>query len=258
MEWRMEPADQAKHTATSGRVLILILTFNGSRYVGDCLGSLRQITYPEDGFEILVVDNGSTDDTVALIRDQERSIKVIENRRNLGFAAGNNVGLRYAIQQGFEFVYLLNQDTAVEPNFLSEAIGVIRADPKVASVQSKLLLYHDRARINTIGNELHYLGFGYAGGCQTPDRDLAVREITTASGCSMLIRVSAIQDVGLLNEEFFLYCEDQDLGWRFRLGGYKSLLAPKSVVYHKYLSFRTFLRAKSSGNQRSGQARLLT
>jgi len=220
--------------APAERVLILILTYNGSQYIGDCLTSLQATTYPKGAFEILVVDNGSTDDSIALIRRDWPGVSAIENRKNLGFAAGNNVGLRYAIERDFDYVYLLNQDTAVTPDFLDEAIRIARTDSKIAAVQSKLLLYSDKSRINTIGNEIHYLGFGFAGGYRAPDCHLDVTEIPYASGACVLLRVSALEDVGLFNEEFFLYQEDMDLGWRLRLAGYRIMLAPRSVVYHKY------------------------
>jgi len=230
----MDSVSRPSSDAASERVLVLILTYNGSRYLSDCLSSLARAAGTKGTFEIVVVDNASTDDTVALIRRDWPGVRVIENRENLGFAAGNNVGLRYAIEQRFDYVYLLNQDTVVTPDFLDEAVKVARTDPKAAAVQSKLLLYDDKSKINTIGNEIHFLGFAYAGGYRTPDRELEVREITYASGASVLVRVSALEDIGLFDEELFLYQEDVDLGWRLRLGGYRIVLAPKSVVYHKY------------------------
>jgi GT2 family glycosyltransferase len=230
----MDSVSRPPSNRSAERILILILTYNGSRYIEDCLSSLQQLTYPPDAFEILVVDNASTDDTVAAVRREWPGVRVVENERNLGFAGGNNVGLRYAIGQGFDYVYLLNQDTVVTPDFLTETLAVVRQDSTIGAAQSKLLLYDEKDKINTVGNELHYLGFGYAGGHRTPDHEMDVAEIAYASGACVLLRVSALKDVGLFYENLFLYHEDLDLGWQLRLAGYKIMLSPRSVVYHKY------------------------
>jgi len=216
------------------RILILIVTYNGAKYIDDCLASIERAGAPTGAeTEILVVDNASTDETAALVR-RRGGVRLIENAENLGFAGGNNVGLRWAAEHNFDYVYLLNQDTEVAPAFLEEALRLARTDEKVAAVQSKLLLFDDKARINSIGNVIHYLGFGYAGGYGEPDREMEPCEITYPSGASVLLRLEAIREVGFFNEELFLYHEDLDLGWRLRLAGRRILLAPRSVVYHKY------------------------
>lgn len=217
-----------------GRVLIIIVVYNGIGYLKECLSSLSSATYPKQRFEILVVDNASTDGSAAYVREHWAEIKRLENQTNVGFAAANNIGMQLAIDQGFEYVYLLNQDTAVAPDFLDEAVRVAQADQKIGAVQSKLLLYHDQGKINSIGNEIHYLGFAFAGGYQQPDAPMEVTEITYPSGASVLLRVRALKDIGLFNPDFFMYHEDVDLGWRLWLSGYRVVLAPQSVVYHKY------------------------
>lgn len=216
------------------RVLIVILVYNGADYIGDCLSSLAKITYPKNNFEILVIDNASTDNSVEFIKRNFAEIKLIENEHNIGFAAGNNIGFKYAADNGFDYVYLLNQDTVVDPDFLAGVVEVVRSDKRIAAVQSKLLLYHDKGKINSIGNEIHYLGFGFAGGHQTADLELKSREITYPSGSACLFDVRKLREVGYFNPEFFMYHEDADLGWRIWLAGFTCMLAPKSVVYHKY------------------------
>ncbi len=156
------------------------------------------------------------------------------NKINSGFAATNNVGFSYAVENNFDYVYLLNQDTVVEKDFLAEALAVAESDSAIGAVQSKLLLYSDKGKINSIGNEIHYLGFAFAGGYKTPDRPMPEKEITYPSGAAVLIKVSALKQTGFFNPEFFMYHEDTDLGWRLWLCGYKIILAPRSVVYHKY------------------------
>ena len=216
------------------RVLIIIITYNAAGYLSDCLLSIAHARYPREFFKILVVDNGSTDGSIEFIRNNLSGIDVIINESNLGFAGGNNVGMRYAIEHDFEYVYLLNQDTVVDPGFINEAVTVAQADVRIGAVQSKVLLYDKPELIKSRGNMIHYLGFAFAGGYLEPDRPLEVLEIAYASGAACLLRVSALKDVGLFHEDFFMYHEDTDLGWRLWLAGWRVVLAPKSVVYHKY------------------------
>ena len=216
------------------KVLIIIVTYNSSDYIGDCLSSLAKITYPKDRFKILIIDNASTDSSINYIKNNFSAIKLIENEKNLGFAKGNNIGFQYAIDNNFDYAYLLNQDTVVKLDFLEEVVKVAQNDSKIGAVQSKLLLYQDKSKINSIGNEIHYLGFAFAGGYKLPDSNIKQREITYPSGASVLFNVSALKKVGLFNAEFFMYHEDVDLGWRLWLDGYKVVLGPDSVVYHKY------------------------
>jgi GT2 family glycosyltransferase len=161
---------------------------------------------------------------------------VLENRRNLGFSGGNNVGIRLALERGAEFVYLLNPDTEVAPGFLVEAVAVARAEPRAGAVQSLLLLASERDRVNTAGNAMHFLGLGHVTRYREPASSVSGEpaEIAFASGAAVLYRAAALREVGLLDEELFLYHEDFDLGWRLRLGGYTALLAPRSIVFHKY------------------------
>ena len=216
------------------KVLIVIVVYNGVSYLRECLESLSSCTYPKDQLGILVIDNKSSDASVAYIKEHWTNIFIVENQQNIGFAAANNIGMQQGIDGGYEYVYLLNQDTVVKPDFLDEVVNVAQADKTIGAIQSKLLLYHDQGKINSIGNEIHYLGFAFAGGYQLDDQPLAVKEITYPSGASVLLRISALQDVGLFNPDFFMYHEDTDLGWRLWLGGHRVVLAPLSVVFHKY------------------------
>ncbi len=219
----------------TNKILIVIPVYNGvERFLDDCLSSLQGINFPSESFDVLAIDDLSADNSAEYIKEHWPKTIVIKNENNLGFAKSNNVGLQYAIDNGYEYVYLLNQDTGVDQNFLSEAIGVMNSDVKIGAVQSKLMLFYDREKINSWGNEIHFLGFAYAGGYKVKDFDLPVREIAYPSGACVLIKTSALKYVGFFNEEFYMYHEDVDLGWRLWLAGYSCVLAPKSIVYHKY------------------------
>lgn len=218
------------------KVAVIIVTYNSARFIPDCLGSLSRIV--KDGLEadVIVIDNGSADASVAMLKEYPFA-EVVATGKNLGFAGGNNLGIRMATERGCAYAYLLNHDTEVRPDFLVEAVRLAEAEPKAGSVQSLLLLSPDKEFVNSTGNAIHFLGFGYcldyrrrADALRLPAR----REIAYASGAGVLLRLDALKKVGLFDEELFLYHEDLDLGWRLRLAGYVNLLAPSSVVHHKY------------------------
>jgi len=216
------------------KVLIVIVNFNSSEYGGDCFYSLKKINYPSDSYKILIIDNASTDNSLEFIRQNFSQFEIIRNNKNLGFASANNQGCSYALANNFDYIYLLNQDTVVTPNFLQVAVSVAESNQVIGAVQSKLLL--PDGRINSLGNDLHYLGFGFCRDYKQADHRASAQtvEINFASAAGALYRLSALKQVGLFDQDFFLYHEDSDLSWRLKLAGYSVILALNSVVIHKY------------------------
>jgi len=227
------------------RVAIIIVTYNGSDFIGDCLSSLEKMIYGKDSYEIIVVDNDSQDKSREIIKKQEArskkdriKLRVFLNKENVGFAEGNNIGIRYALKKGFDYVYLLNQDTEAEPNFLVRALEVAEENKKIGSVQSRLMYFDNRDVINSLGGVIHFLGFGFTRGNKERftafDLRRSMSTIAYPSGAGVLIRCSLIEEIGMFEKEFFAYYEDADLGWRITLAGYENRIAYDSVVYHKY------------------------
>lgn len=218
------------------RVAVVVVTYEAERFVENCFGSLRRADFAGVDVEVVAVDNGSRDGTVRLLRERFPEVTVLANGRNLGFAGGNNAGIRRALERGADFVYLLNPDTEVTPGFLREALSVARERPEAGAVQSLLLLAAERDLVNTAGNAVHFLGLGYCARFREPAASVpdVPAEIAFASGACVLLRAVALRESGLLDEELFLYQEDLDLGWRMRLAGWTALLAPRSVVFHEY------------------------
>ncbi len=218
------------------RVVVVVLTFDAERHVDACLGSLARLDAAGLEASVLVVDNGSRDGTVAALRARFPGVELLQTGRNLGFAGGNDAGLALALERGADWIYLLNPDTDVDPRFLAEAVAVGEADPSTAAVQSLLLLHPERDLVNTAGNQIHFLGFGHCGAFRAPRAAVgeAPVEIPFASGAAVLYRAAALRQVGLLDEALFLYQEDQDLGLRLRLAGWRARLAPRSLVWHHY------------------------
>lgn len=235
----------------NNRTAIIVVSWNHGRFLPECFRAVEKAGIPEGSARLMIVDNNSSDGTPELIRRELLSADArttsggfpavfFDNRENLGFAGGNNQAMRQAMEDGDEYVYLLNPDTEAAPGFLAEAIRVMESDPSIGVIQSQLRLHPRTDLINSYGNEIHFLGFGYAGGESTRLDDpaaaakLVVRDIAYASGAGMLIRTSLLRKIGLLDEELFAYHEDLEFSWRARLAGHRVVLAPDSLVHHKY------------------------
>jgi GT2 family glycosyltransferase len=217
------------------RVWLVILNWNGLQDTLECLESCEKLSYPN--VQKLLVDNGSTDGSASVVRKRFPDVEVIETGCNLGFAGGNNVGIRHALENGADFIWLLNNDTVVEPDALSALVAVMEGERTAGMVGSKIR-YHDAQ------NRLWYAGacldqhFPYRcghRGLNEEDRGLYddVGETGYVTGCSLLVRRELIEHIGLLDEGLFLYFEDTDWGARARLSGWKLLYAPCSLVLHK-------------------------
>ncbi|MBN1326219.1 glycosyltransferase family 2 protein [Candidatus Falkowbacteria bacterium] len=217
------------------KVAIILVNFNGKKYLPDCLSSLANLDYPKDNLKIFFIDNGSSDDSLEYAKNNYKDFEYVINGKNLGFAEGNNVGIKKAIDLGFDFAYLINQDTISEPDSLKKLVYVMQNNENIAAVQPRLMLWPEKDKVNSLGNSIHYLGFGFSGGgYQKFSGDLTPQEIAYPSGAAVLIKTEVLKKIGSFDAKLFAYHEDLDLGWRMRLAGYKILVAPDAVVYHKY------------------------
>lgn len=202
------------------KVNIVVLNYNGKDCVRACLTSLFRIDYPN--FEVVFVDNNSTDGSLEATRQYFPRATFIKNEQNLGFSAGNNVGIRYSLEKMADFVFLLNNDTKVERNFLTKLIGAVQADQKIG-LASPLILKADTQEIWFSGGKIDWLKM------KTRHADSATDFI---SGCAMLVRADVFSKIGLFDEDFFLYWEDVDFSLRARNAGYSSLVVRDASVRH--------------------------
>jgi GT2 family glycosyltransferase len=209
---------------------VVILNFNGVRFLDPCLEALRKQEV-EGGFEVLLVDNASTDDSVAHIRKYHPWVQLVESTVNLGFAGGNNLGIRKARGR---YLVLLNNDTKVRPGWLRALVAAADADDKVGAVGAKLLFIDPPGTIQNAGVLMLDDGSGGDRGFREPDTGQYDRreEVFGACGASVLYRREMLRDVGDFDETFFMYYEDTDLSWRMRLAGWKVLYEPAAVVDH--------------------------
>lgn len=211
------------------RVSCIVLNWNGWKNTVECLNALKECTYPR--LTVIVVDNGSTDDSVARIRAAFPDIMLLESGKNLGFAGGNNIGIRCALTHGADSVWLLNNDTKPTPDALSALVAKTESDRQIGAVAS-VCYYSDApetvqvwagARIN--------LWIGYARNTTTPHED---DWFDALYGASLLIVRAALEDAGLLDEGFFFYLEETEFCLRLRKKGWRLAAAPDSRVLHMF------------------------
>ncbi|RXA21936.1 glycosyltransferase family 2 protein [Methanosarcina sp. MSH10X1] len=212
-------------------ITVIIPNYNGKHYLDDCLTSLTKQSYKN--FEVTIIDNASSDGSLEYIKTNFPQFNVIENSHNLGFSKAVNQGARLSKAT---FLAILNNDTVVDSRCLEEFINFTKMFDDFGSCQSKVLLYDHKDVINTIGNEIFYLGLGWSGGYGQHEQSYNdIKEVTYCSGASLFVKRDVLQQVGYFDdEEVFMYHDDLDLGWRLLLYGYKNYFAPKSIVYHKY------------------------
>ncbi|MEK7534620.1 MAG: glycosyltransferase family 2 protein [Patescibacteria group bacterium] len=238
------------------KVSVVILNYNGKDNTLDCLSSLQNVVTIDTKLEIIVVDNASKDESVAFIKSQisnlksqKLQLKVIENRENLGFAGGNNVGIRYALEHGADYVLVLNNDTLVDKNLIDELLKVGNSDENIGILAPKIYFakgfefHKNRYTEKDLGKV-----FWYAGGKMDWKNVIAshkgvdevdhgqydkTEETSFASGCCMFMKKEVFGRVGLFDKKYFLYYEDADLSERLKEAGYKIIYNPSAIIWHK-------------------------
>jgi len=235
MPERISDDQDASHIAHSAPgeqplVSVVIPNWNGAHHLRDCLESLRRQTL--HAFEVIVADNGSTDGSLELLARDYPEVQVLSLGENRGFAGACNAGMQEA--QG-TFVTLLNNDTEAEPQWLSEIVAAFQRNPEAGLIASKMLLFDRRDTFHTAGDFYRVDGIpGNRGVWQKDEGQYDSEErVFSACGGSAAYRETLLEQVGLLDEDFFYSCEDVDLAWRAQLTGWQCIYAPRAIVYHK-------------------------
>jgi GT2 family glycosyltransferase len=213
----------------SPRVTVVVPNWNGERFLSLCLRSLREQSYKN--FETVLVDNGSTDSSVAFVSRNFPEVRVLPLSENRGFSAAVNAGIKASRA---EYVALLNNDTETDPGWLEALVQAAQSHPEAGFFASKLVDFNDRRILDGAGDVLRRSGLPYRLGHGEPDRgqyDEAAFVFGACAGAA-LYRRSMLDDIGLFDEDFFANCEDGDLSFRAQLAGYRCLYVPGSVVYH--------------------------
>ncbi len=213
-------------------VSVVIVNWNGRHLLGECLDSL--LAQSVGVIEIILVDNGSRDGSAEYVQERYHDVRVVSLPENIGFAGGNNAGIRAA---SGKYIALLNNDTKVDPNWLTNLLKEAEASPAIVGMwASKILSYDNPGIIDNVGLLLYPDGLGRgkgrleADGGQYDERN----EAFFPSGCAGLYRREMLEEIGLFDDEFFAYADDVDLGLRARLAGWQCIYVPSAKVYHKY------------------------
>ena len=222
------------------RVSIIVLNWNGLDDTIECLESLHKITYPN--YQVIVVDNGSEGEDVRVLGEKfGYYIHIIENDRNYGFAEGNNIGMRYAINSyAPDYLLLLNNDTVVAPDFLDELVKVVDSDSKIGIASPKIYYYEFKSRNDVIwfaGGRIKwwrrwvYPHIGWRENDQRQYQKMAA--VDWASGAAMLLKSSVVEKLSLLNSGYFFGNEDVEYCIKARKNGFKIVYVPTAKVWHK-------------------------
>lgn len=219
------------------KVTVIILNWNGKEDTIECIESVRNMIYPN--YEILIVDNGSTDGSQEAFRQKYPDIILIESAENFGFAEGNNIGIRYALKKGTKYILLLNNDIVVDRTFLDELVKQAEMEQKVGIVGPKIYFYHEPNKIFSAGVKINL----WTGGAsliwhnQIDKGQLEdVKEVAYVPGAAILIKKGVIEKIGLLDAKYFFYYEEADWCARAKKAGYSVICVPKAKIWHKISS----------------------
>ena len=226
-------------------ISVVVLNWNGHQVLDNCLRSLCNQTYLP--LEMIVVDNASTDGSVDFLKDKFQDVNLIINEKNLGFGAGNNIGIRAS--QG-KYIMMLNNDTRLDPKCVEELKRSIERDKSYGACASKILLEDQPDLIDGVGIVVCPDGLSFGRGrLEKRDRYDKEEELFFAADCACLYRREMLEDIGLYDEDFFAYADETDMGWRAQLAGWKCTYSPNAIVYHlhsvssggRVSSFKAFL-----------------
>jgi len=220
----------------SKKIFIIILNWNKGDLTIDCLESLYKMSYRD--FEVILVDNGSVDDSVDRISAKYPALKIIKNSENLGFTGGNNLGMKEAMKHSPGYIMLLNNDTIVHESMLSELLKAIESNGEIGMVGPKIYYYGDNI-IWSAGtwhdrllHRFKLIGMGHKDSGQFSKK----RDVDELTACAMLIRREVIEKVGYLNDDYFTIVEDSEYCLRVKRAGYRLIFVPKSILWHKVSS----------------------
>ena len=234
------------------KVFVIVLNFNGKKDTLECLGSLSELRITNYELHIVIVDNGSTDGSVREIKSQKSKVKnliLIENKENLGFAEGNNVGIRFALKNSADFVLVLNNDTFVDENLVIELLKAADSHPQAGIFGPKIYFapgfefHKNRYKSSDFGKVIWYAGgkidwenilFSHRGVDEVDNGQYDLVEKTDfISGCAMFVKREIFEKIGLFDKKYFTYLEDVDFCQRAEKAGFRLWFVPKALLWHK-------------------------
>lgn len=227
---------EANFSSSRPLVSVIVLNYNGMRFLKDCYESLMRTSY--EPVEWIMVDNASTDESLAYVSENFPPVKIIANHENAGYAKGNNIGIRAATGK---YVFLLNNDVRVEPGWLTPLVEAAESDPEIAALQPKIRAMADGQSFEyagAAGGMIDKFGYPFLRGrvFDVIEKDSGQYDdpcdLFWASGAAIFLRAETLKVTGLLDDDFVYHMEEIDLCWRIHLAGYKIRAVPKGVIYH--------------------------
>ena len=225
------------------KVGIILINYQdyANKYLAPLRDALRRQDYPAESVQIYIIDNASTVESLSFLKTNYPEALILP-RTDGNYAAAGNLGFKQSQQDACDYVVMVNMDTEMPAAWLSELVKALEENFQAGLAQSKILLYprnedeKTKPKINSLGNIIHFLGFGFTDGYGEEDREIAgYPEIKGyASGCSFIIRREVLEKISGYNEEYYMYHDDLELSLKAKLAGYQIILAPRSVIYHKY------------------------
>lgn len=237
------------------KIAIVYLSFHCEPYLDDVVSALKKLTYPKDRLEFVIVDNphpeyGSSvryieENVLPLSGREIPRVVLLAQPENLGFAGGNNVGVKWALEHNFDYIFFHNDDGFFAANALEPLVNAMEQDKTIGAAQSLMLLHPETELVNSTGNSFHYLGFGFCNEYRVPVTQLdlpPIKDVSYASGAALMTRADLIRQHGAWDEDFFLYHEDLEWSFRLRVLGYRSVMVSDSIFFHKYQFSRSITK----------------
>ena len=234
MNGKFSKSSISTHSNIQHKLAIIILTWNNLDDTAECIHSINKLNY--QNYNVILVDNGSTDDSIAKLRSMFPNVFIIENKQNLGYAGGNNVGIQYALSQEAEHILVLNNDTIVAENLASELLKMNKQCQSLGILGCANYYYNDKSRIQFSGGVIDWK----RGNIIDPTRHKIdrgqfhrIREVDTVVGSCLFIPAKVIREVGTFDPRYFLTFEESDLCCRVRKAGYKVYTCMRAKIWHK-------------------------
>ena len=214
------------------KICIIVLNYNGKKDTLECLESLSKLTFKK--VTTLVIDNGSKDDSVLAIREKFPDVPILETNENLGFAEGNNIGIRWALKKPFEWILLLNNDTVVAPSFLEAFLETANQYPKAKILGAKIYLYDDPTRLDHLGGSWNESIGNFELIRKTiSDTQIESQVLDYVCGACLFMHRTVAETIGLLEPKFFLIWEEADYCFRAKRKGFEVRTSPNAKIWHK-------------------------
>jgi len=214
------------------KVYIIILNWNGLKDTIECLESVYKLDYPD--FEVVLVDNFSTDNSIEIIKNNFVRVKILQNNKNLGFAGGNNVGIQYALKNNADYVWILNNDTVVESQSLRKIVETAESNDAIGLVSPAIFDYWDRESVQFVGCRIDFNRYSF-----TPvnDQSELSEDCKTCNlllyGTAVLVKIKVVDTIGLFSEKYFAYVEDCDFSVRALRANFVTAIRMDAIIFHK-------------------------